>query len=122
QGPAFSNKLDGFARVLNRQLARTIHFLVLTWFLVFIFVHTTLVFITGLRKNLNYMVAGVNDASWKGFLIYAPVLVLLVIIWLLASPLTIRYARTIQTVGETLVGYVQSWAEYWDPRTQYREK
>lgn len=122
QGPAFSNKLDRFAKVLNRQLARTIHFLVLTWFLVFIFVHTTLVFITGLRKNLNYMVAGVNDESWTGFLIYAPVLVLLIIIWLLASSLTIRYARTIQTVGESLVGYVQSWAEHWDPGTQYREK
>jgi len=54
QGPAFSNKLGGFARVLNRQLARTIHFVVLGWFLFFIFVHTTLVFITGLRKNLNY--------------------------------------------------------------------
>ena len=122
QGPAFSNKLDGFAKVLNRQLARTIHFAVLSWFLFFIFVHTTLVFITGLRNNLNYMVAGVNNDSWTGVLIYIPVMVILVIIWLMASPFTIRHARLIQRVGETVVGYIQSWAEYWDPGTQYTEK
>jgi thiosulfate reductase cytochrome b subunit len=122
QGPAFSNKLDGFAKILNRQLARTIHFAVLSWFLFFIFVHTTLVFITGLRNNLNYMVAGVNNDSWTGVLIYIPVMVILVIIWLMASPFTIRHARLIQRVGETVVGYIQSWAELWDVGTQYREK
>ena len=122
QGPAFSNKLDGFARVLNRQLARTIHFIVLSWFLFFIFVHTTLVFITGLRNNLNYMVAGVNNDSWTGLLIYIPVMVVIVIIWLMVSPVTIRYARLVQRVGEIVVGYIKSWAEYWDPGTQYREK
>lgn len=122
QGPAFSNKLDGFAKVLNRQLARTIHFVVLSWFLFFIFVHTILVFITGLRNNLNYMVAGVNNDSWTGLLIYIPVMVVLIIIWLMASPITIRHARLIQRVGESVVGYIKSWAEYWDPGTQYREK
>ena len=122
QGPAFSNKLDGFAKILNRQLARTIHFAVLSWFLFFIFIHTTLVFITGVRKNLNYMVAGVNDDSWTGFLIYVPVLVILITIWLLASPFTLRYARLVQRAGEILVGYIQSWAELWDPGTQYSEK
>ncbi|HJS18480.1 MAG TPA: molybdopterin-dependent oxidoreductase [Anaerolineales bacterium] len=122
QGPAFSNKLGGFSRILNRQLARTIHFGVLIWFLFFIFVHTTLVFITGLRRNLNYMVAGVNDNSWTGLLIYVPVLIILIIIWLLASPLTIRYARLVQRAGDILVGYIKSWAELWDPRTEYSEK
>ncbi|HEX2997196.1 MAG TPA: cytochrome b/b6 domain-containing protein, partial [Anaerolineales bacterium] len=99
QGPAFSNKLGGFAKILNRQLARTIHFVVLSWFLFFIFVHTILVFITGLRNNLNYMVAGVNNDSWAGLLIYIPVMVVLIIIWLMASPITIRHARLIQRVG-----------------------
>lgn len=122
QGPAFSNKLGGFARFLNRQLARTIHFAVLTWFLFFIFVHTTLVFITGLRNNLNYMFAGVNDASWAGFLIYVPFMIVLIAIWLMATPLTIKYARVVQMTGERLVGYIKSWAELWDPHTQYSEK
>lgn len=122
QGPAFSNRLGDFSRVVNRQLARTIHFAALNWFLFFIFVHTTLVFITGLRKNLNYMVAGVNDASWTGLLFYIPGLLILVAVWILASPVTLRYSRQVQRIGEALVGYVKSWAELWDPRTQYTEK
>ena len=122
QGPAFSNKLGGFARFLNRQLARTIHFAVLTWFLFFIFAHTTLVFITGLRKNLNYMFAGVNDASWAGFLMYIPFMIVLIAIWFMVTPLTIKYARVVQMTGERLVGYIKSWAELWDPHTQYSEK
>jgi len=122
QGPAFSNKFGGISKFLNRQLARTIHFAVLNWFLFFILVHTTLVFITGLRKNLNYMIAGVNDASWTGLLIYIPVLIILIGIWLMVSPLTLKYARMVQRVGDTMVGYIKSWAELWDPKTQYTEK
>ncbi|MFN8386585.1 MAG: molybdopterin-dependent oxidoreductase [Anaerolineales bacterium] len=122
QGPAFSNKLGWFAKFMNRQLARTIHFIVLGWFLFFIFVHTSLVFITGLRQNLNYMVVGVNDGSWNGFLIYVPVMIILIGIWVMVSPLTIKYARRVQMIGERMVGYIQSWAELWDPQTQYTEK
>ena len=122
QGPAFSNKLGWFAKFMNRQLARTIHFIVLGWFLFFILVHTALVFITGLRQNLNYMVVGVNDGSWNGFLIYVPVMIILIGIWIMVSPLTIKYARRVQMIGERMVGYIQSWAELWDPQTQYTEK
>jgi thiosulfate reductase cytochrome b subunit len=64
QGPAISNRLGWFGRVLNRQRARSIHFLAMWWFLLFILVHVTLVFITGARVNLNTMFAGVHDGSW----------------------------------------------------------
>jgi sulfoxide reductase catalytic subunit YedY len=37
---------------------RSIHFLALGWFLFFIPAHITMVFITGLRANLNHMFAG----------------------------------------------------------------
>lgn len=122
QGPAFSNKLGWFAKALNRQLARTIHFAMLIWFLFFIFVHTTLVFITGLRQNLNFMFAGVNNDSWTGLLIFIPIVILLVIAWFAATPFTLKRARFVQRAGEALVGYIQSWAEFWDPGTQYTEK
>ena len=89
QGPAIANRLGWFARILNRQAARTIHFGVLCWFLFFIFVHVTLVFITGARQNLNYMWAGVNDSSWNGVLIWGCAMVLAIVTWWLASPFTI---------------------------------
>ena len=122
QGPGISNKLGRFAKIINRQAARTIHFLVLSWFLFFIFIHVTLVFITGLRQNLNYMFAGVNNSSWEGLLIFILVLAIVVATWFLASPFTIKHARLVQKVGQALVGPLQAVAESWDPDTQYTEK
>ncbi len=123
QGPAFSNKLGFIAKILNRQLARTIHFMVLGWFLFFIFVHTTLALITGMRANLNRIFVGINNPfSWYGFWIYLLVLAMLIAAWFIASPFTIRNARWVQRVGEALVGGIQSLAELWGPSTTYTEK
>jgi DMSO/TMAO reductase YedYZ molybdopterin-dependent catalytic subunit/thiosulfate reductase cytochrome b subunit len=122
QGPAISNRLGWFAKIINRQVARTIHFSVLIWFLFFIFVHVTLVFADGMRQNLNHMFAGVDNGSWAGFLVFIPVLMLIVITWLLASPLTLKHARLIQKVGQTLVNPLMIAAEQWEPNTQYTEK
>src|SRR4029078_4479338 len=99
QSPAISNRSGWFGRVLNRQRARSIHFLALGWFLLFILVHVTLVFITGARVNLNMMFAGVNDGSWRGVAIFVPAMVLLAAAWWLASPFTIRHARVVQRIG-----------------------
>src|SRR5579864_3139269 len=85
QGPAISNRLGWFGRVLNRQRARSIHFLSMWWFLLFILAHVTLVFITGARVNLNMMFAGVHDGSWSGFKIFVPDLSLVAMSWWLAS-------------------------------------
>jgi len=122
QGPAISNRLGWLAKIINRQVSRTIHFLVLSWFLFFIFVHVTLVFITGMRQNLNHMFAGVDNASWDGFLIFLPVLALVVVTWLLASPFTLKHARLVQKVGRTLIDPLKVMAEGWSPNNLYTEK
>ena len=119
QSPAIANRLGWFARILNRQAARTIHFGVLCWFLFFIFIHVTLVFITGVRQNLNYMWAGVNDNSWDGFLIWSCAMVLVIVTWWLASPFTIRHARLVQKIGQTVVGPLMAIGEWGDPKTEY---
>lgn len=53
QSPAISNRLGWFGRALNRQKARSIHFLALWWFLLFILAHGTLVFITDARVKVG---------------------------------------------------------------------
>src|SRR6476620_10142348 len=100
QGPAISNRLGWFGRVLNRQRARSIHFLAMWWFLVFILIHVTLVFITGARVNLNMMFAGVHDGSWTGLAIFVPAMTLVAVTWWLASPFTVRLARVVHKIGE----------------------
>jgi len=54
----------------NHQLARTVHFWVLCWFLLFTFAHTAMVFTTGLLPNLNHIDLGNNSQGWGGFGIY----------------------------------------------------
>jgi sulfoxide reductase catalytic subunit YedY len=122
QSPSLSNHLGWFGRVLNRQRARSIHFLALWWFLLFILAHVTLVFITGARVNLNMMWAGVHDASWSGFMVFVPLVTLLAVAWATASPFTIRHARLVQRIGAFMVGPIKGLAEWWDPKSQLTEK
>jgi DMSO/TMAO reductase YedYZ molybdopterin-dependent catalytic subunit/thiosulfate reductase cytochrome b subunit len=122
QGPAIANRLGWFARILNRQAARTIHFGVLWWFLLFIFIHGTLVLITGARTNLNYMWAGVNNGSWDGALIFGAALIAAIVAWCVASPFTIRHARLVQRIGQAMVGPLMAVGEWGSPKTQYTEQ
>lgn len=122
QSPAISNRLGWFGKVLNRQRARSIHFLALWWFLLFILAHVTLVFITGARVNLNMMFAGVHDGSWSGFAIFVPAMALVAVTWWWASPFTIRYARIVQKVGEFMMWPFNALTEWWDANSQLTEK
>ena len=122
QGPAISNHLGWFGKALNRQRARSIHFLAMWWFLFFILVHVTLVFITGARVNLNMMFAGVHDGSWSGFAIFVPAMALVAVTWWLASPFTIRHARVVQKIGEFMMWPFNALTEWWDPNSQLTEK
>jgi len=121
QAPAISNKLGWFGRLLHRQAARSIHFLVLCWFVMFVCVHVTMVFITGLRHNVNHMFAGLNSNSPLGLEIFALAICVVAIAWLSASPLTLRYARLVQKTGRILVGPLKGLGEWWDVNAQYSE-
>jgi hypothetical protein len=105
----------------NRQRARTVHFFGLLWFMVFILLHGTFVFIVAARPSLNEMWAGVHNNSWEGLWIFAIALAVLVSTWLLATPFTIRSARLIQSIGKVMVGRLKGAAESWSPVIQYRE-
>ena len=122
QSPSLSNHSGWFGRALNRQRARSIHFLALWFFLLFVLAHVTLVFIMGARVNLNMMWAGVNDTSWSGFAVFVPAMALVAVTWWLASPFTIRHARLVQKIGEFMVGPIKGLAERWDPKSQLTEK
>lgn len=119
QGPAIGNKLGWLGRPFHRQLARSIHSLVLCWFVLFICAHVTMVFLTDARANLNHMFYGVNSNSAEGVWIVAIALTLVSIAWIWASPFTLKNARLVQRVGKKLVGH--GWAEAWDVSTQYTE-
>ncbi|MGH7907932.1 MAG: molybdopterin-dependent oxidoreductase [Candidatus Binataceae bacterium] len=121
QGPAIANRLGWFGRIFHRQAARSIHFFLMCYFVAFIFVHVTMVFITGLRGNLDHMWAGVNNNSNSGFIIFGVAMVIVTVVWIAATPFTLRYARAVQEGGRFLVGWLKGFSEWWDPNNQFTE-
>jgi len=121
QAPAISNSLGFLGKVFNRQVARSIHFLILLWFVQFIAVHVAMVLITGVRRNLNHITVGNDSGGWEGTMIAAAAVLVLMAAWLWASPFTLKNARLVQRVGHHIVGWVKGLMEMWDPNTQYKE-
>ena len=114
--PALSTRFHRVSTRLSIQTARSLHFLVLCWFLVFIFAHVTLVFATGVLRNLNHVYAGNDSSDWGGFGIFAVSMVLLAVTWLTATPLTLRHPRWVQRVGYALIGPAQRLFEHLDAK------
>ncbi|MDQ6746156.1 MAG: molybdopterin-dependent oxidoreductase [Actinomycetota bacterium] len=121
--PALSTRFKRISRLFSIQAARSLHFLVLVWFLVFIVIHVALVFTTGLLVNLNHIYAGRTDGSWVGFWLFTASMVVAVAGWVAATPLTIRHPRVVQRVGQAIIGPVQHLFEHLDPKPgEYSEK
>ncbi|WP_445168428.1 molybdopterin-dependent oxidoreductase [Mycolicibacterium sp. Dal123E01] len=121
QAPSIASRFGTGAGLLNRQVARTIHFGVLVWMLIFILMHTVMIFITGFVGNVNHITLGTNTNSWWGVGLYVAWMAVVVIFWLLASPLTIRYPRTIQRAGRMMVGWLKGLLERTNPTATYSE-
>jgi DMSO/TMAO reductase YedYZ molybdopterin-dependent catalytic subunit len=122
QSPAISNRLGLLGTVLNRQVARSIHFISFLWFVFFILAHGIMVFVTGLRQNTNHMFAGVESAGWVGFPLFVLAMALVGVAWWMASPVTIRHARLVQKTGRFIVGWFKGLSEWWEPTAQLTEE
>lgn len=121
QSPAISNRLGLLGTVLNRQVARSIHFISFTWFVLFILAHGIMVFITGIRQNTNHMFAGIESPAWVGFPLFIVAMLLVGMAWWLASPLTISHARVVQKSGRFMVGWIKGLSEWWEPTAELTE-
>src|SRR5271166_219587 len=121
--PALSTRFKPISRRFSIQLARSLHFLVLVWFLFFITIHVALVFTTGLLRNLNHIYAGRDATDWVGFAVFAASMVVVVVGWVAATPFTLRHPRVVQRVGFALIGPVQRLFEQLDATPgEYGEK
>ena len=114
--PALSTRFRRLSKLLSIQAARSTHFLVLCWFLFFIVMHVSLVFTTGLLRNLNHIYGGNDSSGWVGFGVFAATMVLVIVAWVAATPFTLRHPRMVQRVGYALIGPVQRLFEHVDAR------
>ena len=119
QAPAIAGRFGTSTGLLNRQVARTVHFGVLVWMLSFIVIHTLMVFATGFVGNVNHITLGTDTNSYLGVALYLAWMAVVVAFWLVASPLTIKYPRTVQKVGTVTVGWLKKLLERWAPKATY---
>jgi DMSO/TMAO reductase YedYZ molybdopterin-dependent catalytic subunit/thiosulfate reductase cytochrome b subunit len=119
QAPAIAGRFSTSTGLLNRQIARTVHFGVLVWMLSFIAIHTLMVFATGFVGNVNHITLGTDTNSYLGVALYLAWMAVVVTFWLVASPLTIKYPRTVQRVGTVTVGWLKKLLERWAPKATY---
>jgi methionine sulfoxide reductase catalytic subunit len=114
--PALSTRFKPISKRFSIQTARSLHFIVLVWFLVFIVIHTAMVFTTGLLVNLNHIFAGRNDHGWLGLWLFLASMVVVGVGWAAATPFTLRHPRIVQRVGQAIVGPLQHLFEHLDPK------
>jgi DMSO/TMAO reductase YedYZ molybdopterin-dependent catalytic subunit/thiosulfate reductase cytochrome b subunit len=121
--PALSTRFHRISKLFSIQTARSLHFLVLCWFLFFTVVHITLVFTTGFLKNVNLIYLGTDGTGWAGFGIFAASMALVIVGWIAATPLTLRHPRWVQRAGYALIGPAQRLFEHIDSKPgSYTEK
>lgn len=62
--PAIENRFHWLPKLFgNRQGARSVHFLVMLSYVVFILVHVVMVMLTGFTRNMNHITLGTDDPS-----------------------------------------------------------
>ena len=122
QSPAIAARFKTAKGLLNRQVARTVHFAVLGYFIAFVLVHVSMVFATGLIRNLNHITRGVNDNSYGGLAMFVIGVGLMVAAWVLATPFTLKYPRLVQHGGRLITGWFRDLFEKAKPVAKFEEK
>lgn len=122
QAPAIANSFGFLGKLFNRQVSRTIHFFIMLWFVQFLVVHVTMVFVTGVRRNLNHITIGTDTLEWTGVIVASVAVAILLGIWFWATPFTLNNSRLVQQIGEKLLGGLKGLMENLDPKTQYEDK
>jgi thiosulfate reductase cytochrome b subunit len=77
-------------RLYPVEWARFIHFPVMLYFIAFIVAHVTLVFATGVLRNLNHMYGNRDEESWFGLIVFSASVVVMIAVWIALRPAIVR--------------------------------
>jgi DMSO/TMAO reductase YedYZ molybdopterin-dependent catalytic subunit/thiosulfate reductase cytochrome b subunit len=105
--PALTNRFRWYPGLPgNRQIGRSLHFLVMCAFVVFIVMHVTLVVLTGMLRNMNHIVVGADGASRAGLVLGLVGVAVVIALNGLANWTAWRHPRTVQHASKAVVGSV----------------
>jgi methionine sulfoxide reductase catalytic subunit len=102
--PALTNRFKWYPfQPGNRQIGRSIHFLVMCAFVVFLVGHVAIVTMTGLVRNMNHIVRGTDDASPAGLYLGLVAIVVFVVSNAFANWAAWRRPRAVQHAAGRIV-------------------
>ena len=105
--PAFTARFPWYPKLPgNRQIGRSLHFLVMGAFVVFILGHVTMVVLTGLVRNMNHIVLGTDNANPSGLYLGLAGIGVVVLLNVCANWAAWRRPRAVQHVAEAIVSPV----------------
>jgi len=102
--PALTNRFPWYPKLPgNRQIGRSLHFLVMCAFVVFLIGHVTMVALTGLVRNMNHIVLGMDDTRAIGLYLGMVGIGVVIAVNALANWAAWRYPRAIQHAAHAIV-------------------
>jgi sulfoxide reductase catalytic subunit YedY len=105
--PAFTARFTWYPRLPgNRQIGRSIHFLIMCAFVIFVIGHVTMVALTGFVRNMNHIVVGTDDTNLIGLYLGLAGVVVVVLVNLLANWMAWRRPRVVQHAARAIVSPV----------------
>jgi len=94
--------VNHFSRFGGRQTARSIHFVAMLGYVIFIIVHVTLVALTGFMRNMNHIVIGTDDRTPLGMILGFVGIGVVILCWIVAHYVSWKRPRSLQHMQRTI--------------------
>lgn len=123
--PAIENRFHWYPKLFgNRQAARSLHFLVMIAYVIFIVIHVVLVAATGLVRNMNHIVLGTDESNnLSGLCIGIGIIIVTTGFCFLAHWLSWCKPRLLQHLNAAINGNLWNITlNRFKPKTYYQEK
>ena len=119
--PAFTARFPWYPKLPgNRQVARSIHFLIMCTFVLFVIGHVTMVALTGFVRNMNHIVAGTDSADPIGVYLGLAGIGVIIAANGFANWMAWRHPRTVQHIAKAIVSPVMGFLlDHSAPRTEF---
>ena len=102
--PAFTARFRWYPKLPgNRQVGRSLHFLVMCAFVPFIISHVTMVALNGFVRNMNHIVMGTDSANPIGLYLGLAGIGVVVLVNVLANWMAWRHPRAVQHAAKAIV-------------------
>lgn len=119
--PALTSRFSWYSKLpANRQVGRSLHFLVMCAFVAFIVVHVAMVAATGFVRNMNHIMLGIDAFTPAGMYIFFGMLGGILLFNVFANYMAWRHPRRIQHVAKAIVTPIMRLLlDYAAPRAEF---